>query len=573
MKGSFGGSRGMMNSQRHATYCSPQSHTATYGSQSDQRQLPMMGPTAPPVSGNTRGCTNPETCTTTTSNSTSTSTPTSAAATATPVADASSTSSTTTSSTDNGGVGSPTSTCGTGEGSHSRGHRRTYTADWASLDARPLPKWYADAKFGVFIHWGVYAVPAFAVHKRGGAEWYLRKLQTPSRDDGATRQHHSEMYGPNFPYSEFAPQFNASKWDPNEWASIFAAAGAKYVVLTSKHHEGFCLWGSKMHPQWNAVDVGPHRDLIKALSEAVRAKGMKFGLYYSLLEWSSDISDGKNIARPNVVASDLRELVQTYKPSVLWFDGNWGRTAEFWRTKEFLAWLYNESDVRDEVVVNDRLGEGCSGFHGDFYNGRDRFIATGTLVHKWECCMTIGSSWGHNSYLKPSYYKRRDELLRTLIEVVAKNGNLLLNVGPTSEGLIVDEETSALLDIGSWLNERGCAIFSTSPWPRAHNAGCVSYTVDERGTVYALVTSPSGGSSSTKIILRGIPRPSRIVSIPMEEITVEFSNGESVVRFTHMTQFPVVLQLQYNEAPPGPTNNNTSTTPTATPPPPMTNTS
>ena len=170
--------------------------------------------------------------------------------------------------------------------------QKTYTADWASIDSRPVPSWFEDAKFGIFIHWGVYSVPAYSptVRDKVGvyeryAEWYWRRLLTPSNTQKFFTEYHNRVYGPNKKYQDLANDFKAEMFEPEEWAKLFKRAGAKYVVLTSKHHEGFPLWPSKESWNWNAMDIGAHRDLLGDLTKAVKGKDLKMGYYYSLLEW------------------------------------------------------------------------------------------------------------------------------------------------------------------------------------------------------------------------------------------------------------------------------------------------
>ena len=155
---------------------------------------------------------------------------------------------------------------------------------WESINERGYPQWFSDAKLGIFIHWGVYSVPAYA-SLEGYAEWYYRGLMTS--DDRKAFQ--ERIYGKDFKYENFAPMWKAELWDPNEWAELFKKSGAKYVLLVSKHHDGFCLWPSKYAPGWNSVEVGPKRDICGDLTEAVRKQGLKMGFYYSLPEWTSKI--------------------------------------------------------------------------------------------------------------------------------------------------------------------------------------------------------------------------------------------------------------------------------------------
>lgn len=428
--------------------------------------------------------------------------------------------------------------------------RFDYLPTWPSLDSRPLPPWYNDAKFGIFIHWGVYSVPAFAQAEEGEsacAEWYFRKLQMPRKDHGATRRHHTEVYG-GAPYSDFAGKFTASQFDPRRWADLFRRAGARYCIMTTKHHDGFCLFPSADHPRWNSVDVGPHRDLVGEFAEAVRAEGMAVGTYYSLLEWGQSATKVESKYDPEVVARDVRRLVEGYRSDVIWFDGHWGKSAEFWKTRELLAWLYNSSAVRERVVVNDRLGAECPGKHGDFTNMKDRFVAPGTMRKKWECCMTIGTSWGHNKELKPSAYKSAAQILRMLCEIVARNGNLLLNVGPTAEGTITAEETATLEGIGAWLGVNGRAIFGSRPWFKAPPPSLspeVVFTMGEDGTtVWAIALSIAEGN---KIPLPGLVEPPKsAVAITGVETEMENLAGVAIVKLkAPPPALPFVMSLTF----------------------------
>eukprot|EP01105_Mastigella_eilhardi_P010505 TRINITY_DN2455_c0_g1_i3.p1 TRINITY_DN2455_c0_g1~~TRINITY_DN2455_c0_g1_i3.p1 ORF type:complete len:287 (-),score=62.73 TRINITY_DN2455_c0_g1_i3:114-974(-) len=279
---------------------------------------------------------------------------------------------------------------------------------------------------------------------------------------------------------------------------------------------------------------------------------MKFGLYYSLLEWNHDINDQKRVLRPEVVAADVRDIVIRYRPSVLWFDGDWGRPTSFWQLLPLLAWLYNESPVRDEIVVNDRLGQGCSGAHGDFFNGRDRFLAESALAHKWECCMTIGSSWGHNRNLSKACYKQPLEVIELLAEVTARNGNLLLNVGPSCDGCIIEEERAVLTGVGEWLAHMWYpAIFDTRPWSLApvRTRDLVLYTTPkgERAgvVVYGIALEKGAGTEDQPVVvLAQVPPPTAVRAGPC---AVHFAvSGDTVsVHFTQPVDFPLVLELTY----------------------------
>src|SRR6516165_1532704 len=225
---------------------------------------------------------------------------------------------------------------------------------WESIDRRPSPAWYTDSKFGIFIHWGVYSVPAYAPVKSKGetmyAEWYWNSL---NKANSATRKFHDRVYGADFPYFNFAPIFRAELYDPAHWADVFERSGAKYVALTSKHHEGFTLWRNQQANQtwgrpWNAVDIGPKRDIALDLMEAGRAKGLHMGIYYSLYEWYNPLwlTDKKRYVAEHMFPQ-FKDAVTHLKPSIIFSDGEWVLPSSDWRSPELLAWLFNESPVSD----------------------------------------------------------------------------------------------------------------------------------------------------------------------------------------------------------------------------------
>lgn len=375
-----------------------------------------------------------------------------------------------------------------------------YKPAWESLDTRPIPSWWEDAKFGIFIHWGVYSVPAYApsdevesVYAKY-AEHYMHRLL--HKNELFTR-HHEKYFGAGFTYHDFAPMFNAEYFEPDKWADLLQKSGARYVVLTSKHHDGFCLWNSKHSPNWNSVVMGPNRDLIGDLSEAVRKKGMRMGLYYSLLEWNHPLYTPSTINEwvDEHMIPQMKDLVTTYKPEVIFADGEWDFTSDKLKSEQFLAWLYNESPVKQTVVVNDRWGMETRSKHGDYYTTEYDLVHDvvgigDQAIHPWEESRGIGTSYGFNQFENTSHYFTSKQLIDLLIDKVSNGGSLLLNIGPQANGLIPVIMEERLLDMGKWLNVNGEAIYGTTAWenrPRDGKETGVYYT-KKGNTLYVICT-------------------------------------------------------------------------------------
>jgi alpha-L-fucosidase len=360
-----------------------------------------------------------------------------------------------------------------------------YEPTWDSIDTRPVPTWFEDAKFGIFIHWGLYSVPGYTA--RGGyAEWYGAHIE---RVD-ALRGYHARTWGQDFAYRDFAPLFTCGLFDPDQWADLFVRSGARYVVPTSRHHDGFCLWPSRFAPNWNSVDTGPHRDLLGDLLTSVRAKGLKGGLYYSLYEWYSDLYRD-NVAEyvEKHTFPQLKEVVEAYEPALLFTDGERDHNWRVWRAPEFLAWLFNESSCRDEVAVNDRWGRDTRSVHGGYYTTEYGTVCEGTElrdVKAWEECRGIGASFGYNRNETADDYMTATQIIHLLVDLVSRGGNLLLNVGPTADGRIPPIMEDRLLRTGEWLTVNGEAIYGTRRWKASTDprADFVRYTSKD-GVVYA----------------------------------------------------------------------------------------
>ncbi|MFW9882315.1 MAG: alpha-L-fucosidase [Candidatus Thorarchaeota archaeon] len=370
-----------------------------------------------------------------------------------------------------------------------------YHAYRESLRKHHVPEWYNDAKLGIFIHWGLFSVPAFAVtgmsivearEKRNEeeyfrnnpyAEWYLNTLRISG---SPTQNYHTKTYGDDFSYDNFVPIFNESikKWNPKEWANLFKKIGAKYVVLTTKHCDGFLLWPSK-YPNPNKDDYIISRDIVGELSEAVKKEGMEMGFYYSSAwDWSFNlfpIKDNPSFSKHYIqtleyteyVTNHWYELIDKYKPKILWSDMGYPFGKHPY---EIFADYYNKFP---DGVVNDRWNQYIpekNTFemirHKDFTTP-EYMVFKEKRKRKWEVCRGIGNSFGYNKFETEENYLKSSDLIRMFIDIVSKNGNLLLNVGPTAEGQIPEIQKRKLLELGEWLDINGEAIFGTRPWERA----------------------------------------------------------------------------------------------------------
>ena len=352
---------------------------------------------------------------------------------------------------------------------------QSYKPNWASLDRRPTPEWWRDAKFGIFVHFGVYSVPAWAPVGQY-AEWYWNRI-TPNKpasavgsdraSDAAWQKFHQKNYGAGFKYQDFAPRFRMELFDPAQWADIFVRSGAKYVVLTSKHHDGFALWPSTDATRdwgrlWSAAEIGPKRDVVGEVAQAVRARGLKFGVYYSLFEWFNPLwlTDRARYVTEHM-QPQFKDLVTRYQPSVVWADGEWDLTSKEWGSEQLLAWLFNNTAVKDEVVVDDRWGSDTQRKHGGFWT-TEYGAGLSDASHPWEESRGMAYSYGYNRAESADNYQSARELVLMLVDLVSRGGNFLLDIGPAADGTIPPIMEERLLQIGAWLKVNGEAIYGTS---------------------------------------------------------------------------------------------------------------
>ncbi|MCC2592012.1 alpha-L-fucosidase [Tessaracoccus sp. OS52] len=380
--------------------------------------------------------------------------------------------------------------------------------DAPTYPALEVPAWYRDAKLGIFIHWGIYSVPAWAqLHgdrivstedeyaQHQYAEWYANTVRI---DGSPTRRHHVQTYGPGTTYEDLADLWQAERFDATVLVDQVLRSGAKYVIPTTKHHDGFCLWDTATTP-FNTVRRGPRRDVIAELHDAVRAAGARFGVYFSgALDWHvSDLPAIQSdrdlfMLRRNDVefarysADQLLELVRRFAPEVLWNDIEWPDGGKG-HGSHGLASLFSEylGEVPDGVV-NDRWGVPAHGFLTREYSH-----VADIQPEPWEACRGLGFSFGYNSVEDEHASMSGSEVIRFLVDVVSKNGNLLLNVGPRADGSIPDLQLAALEELGEWLEVNGRAIFGSRPWLRALD-GDVHYTSSD-GSVFCFADDPALG--------------------------------------------------------------------------------
>ncbi|MDC7239031.1 MAG: alpha-L-fucosidase [Spirochaetales bacterium] len=352
--------------------------------------------------------------------------------------------------------------------------RKKFSPTWESVRTHEIPQWYDDYKLGIFIHWGLYSVPAFATPtvelgeaedeewfcQNPYAEWYYNSLKM---GEGPTYDYHIEKYGKNFKYEDFRDLWKAENFRPEQWAKLFKQAGAKYVVMVTKHHDGFCLFPSK-HTDYNSVNYGPKRDLVGDLTEAVRAEDMKMGLYYSgIIDWRyaddpiyTD-ADVKQNCCPTYEYADYAykqslELIDNYKPSVFWNDIGWPEAGER-QLPYLLSYYYNNCE---DGVVDGR-------FNGLFKDFSTKEYKHGSVSReeKWEMCRGLGLSFGYNAVEDDSHIISVEKLISLLVSTVANNGNLLINVGPKADGTIPENQSSRLEGLGEWIAKNGEAIYGT----------------------------------------------------------------------------------------------------------------
>ncbi len=365
-----------------------------------------------------------------------------------------------------------------------------FRPDWESLQKYEVPEWYKDAKFGIFIHWGVYSVPAF------GNEWYPRNMYVPGSPE---YQHHIATYGTQdkFGYKDFIPMFKAEQFDAAAWADLFKKAGAKYVVPVAEHHDGFAMYDSGLS-DWTAAKMGPHRDVIGQLAKAVRADGLHFGVSSHRVEHNfflgvgraipSDVNDPQyaafygpahnwlsnkwgtpldgdftyvSSAWANDWLARAAEIVDKYHPDIVYFDWWIGQALIRPNLTRFAAFYYNNSlKYGDHVGVINYKDYAMQEHSAVLDVERGQLAELRPLY--WQTDTSVSNkSWG---YINDDTFKSPEFIVHQLIDIVSKNGNLLLNIGPKSDGTIPEQVQQVLLGVGGWLDVNGEAIYGTRPW-------------------------------------------------------------------------------------------------------------
>jgi len=390
---------------------------------------------------------------------------------------------------------------------------------WSAEPAAPAPEttsqrdarmqWWREARFGMFIHWGLYAIPAGQWNgqpTKGIGEWIMDRANIPMAD-----------------YEKLASQFNPTKYDPAQWARLAKQAGMKYVVITSKHHDGFCLFDSKA-TKYDMVDATPYgKDLLRPLAAECRKQGLKFCVYYSIMDWHHPAQYRNSEKKYNptkmyperkaeyvaYMKLQLKELIDQCDPEVLWFDGEW---PEWWTEpdgRDLYAYLRG---LKPRLIINNRIGKGRKGmdginkadqvYAGDFGTPEQKIPATGLPGVDWESCMTMNGTWGYRS--DDQNWKSAETLIRNLIDIASKGGNYLLNVGPTAEGQIPEASVERLAEIGRWMAANGESIYAThaSPLGAFDWGRCTSKTLP--GGVTRLYLHVFKRPESGKLALSGL---------------------------------------------------------------------
>jgi len=397
----------------------------------------------------------------------------------------------------------------------------------------PRTEWFRHGKFGMFIHWGVYAVPA-GVYKGkevgGIGEWIMSRGKIPISE-----------------YEKFPPRFNPAKFNATEWVRIAKDAGMTYMVITSKHHDGFCMWDSK-HTTYDIIDATPfRRDPLKELADACRKAGIQFCFYHSIMDWHHPQAKGADFPKYHEhLKSQVKELITGYGPlGIMWFDGEW--IKEWDQAKGTDLYTFCRT-LQPSLIVNNRVGKRKM-TDGDYETPEQNIPAGAIKGRLWETCMTMNNTWGFKT--NDHNWKPTTDLILKLIDIASKGGNFLLNVGPTAEGLIPEPSIACLKGVGRWLKHNGDAIYGTtaSPWTKHPFDGRCTV---KGSTLYVHVFS---WDRPVKLVgVKGEVVKAELVDARLGAATYEVTSDEGVQTLTlHRPETPsldaTVIAVHFKEAP------------------------
>ncbi len=381
-----------------------------------------------------------------------------------------------------------------------------YKPDFSSLDRHTAPEWYLDAKLCIFYDWGPYSIAGYGEKGWSRArypDWYLNRMYHDYKD------YHSKTWGKDFQRDDFIPLFTAKNFNAGDIVNLVKMSGAKYIVPFNKHHGGYCLWDSKFTKR-DVVDMYPGRDLTAEIVDACKKDGIHFGFYFSVEDyeypmidrndslyiryWSSGMApDNAGVAEvkgevtgrfipekhnrmlsgkvpvrnfiDDYIVPQAKEFIDKYDPDILWFDGEWQRPAEYYKTPEIVAYFYNHAEGRKKVAANDRMGQGSRENHGDFFTSETDEVVE-TMDYPWEENRSMSESYGYNHTDSLENYLTPDELIQMLVRIVAKGGNLNLIVNPDGTGEVSAIQRNLLRELGDWLSVNGEAIYGSRPYEK-----------------------------------------------------------------------------------------------------------
>ncbi|WP_339757466.1 alpha-L-fucosidase [Algoriphagus aquimarinus] len=408
-----------------------------------------------------------------------------------------------------------------------------YNGSWEALQQMPIPAWFDDGKIGLFIHWGPYSAIGYRKEGRGYAEHVPKLLYSDSLHYFPYMEERWGAKPPEFGYKDIIPEFKAEKWNPDEWATLFAEVGVKYVVLTAEHHDGFSNWDSDINP-WNSMDMGPKRDLVGELGVAVRKQGLKYAPSYhrerhtgfftkeqftvygepqaAIAEEIRRVPEAASLYGPFEYSKEFvddyvarwKEIQTKYKPDFLWIDdvpiftrdGNNPETG----FRPEIQYFYDQYRLMITDFMNNGLQTGQEVYLNNKGGNRNWPAGVGSLEKdnlklsvigpKWQSCTTFGTSFG---YLQNDTYKSTSDVIHEMVEVVSRNGNFLINIGPRADGTIPEEQVERLREMGNWLKINGEAIYGTRYWKEDHQLqGNISFTTKGNDLYAIAMNQPEG---------------------------------------------------------------------------------